>query len=658
MSRKEVIGFQRRFPVGAELVPGGGVHFRVWAPNSPSVRVELRRTHSPQTAAGGNPKFEAGDPKQIQKDPEEFKLEAEGNGYFSGYFAEVSPGMLYLYKLKSGSFPDPASRFQPEGPHGPSQVVDASRFEWHDQGWGGVKKSGQVIYEMHIGTFTPAGSWVAAEQELAELAKLGITVIEVMPVADFPGRFGWGYDGVDLFAPTRLYGEPEDFRRFVDRAHAVGLGVILDVVYNHFGPDANYLKHFSEDYFTDRYKNEWGEPINFDGEQSGPVREFFCANAAYWIEEFHLDGLRLDATQQIFDGSAENIQAMLARQVRRAARGKATFIVAENEPQDVVLVRSLEQGGYGLDALWNDDFHHAAMVALTGRAEAYYSDYKGSPQEFISTMKYGFLYQGQRSSWQGKSRGSPSLKLNPNQFVNYLQNHDQVANTLHGLRAHQLASPGRLRALTALLLLGPATPMLFQGQEFGASTPFLYFADHEPNLSPLVASGRKVFLSQFNSIASEETWSHLARPDAIESFLRCKLDFSERKKNAEVYKLHCDLLRLRREDPVFSRPAAGAVDGAVLGPEAFVLRFFNETEKDRLMFINLGKDLLLAPAPEPLLAGVEGCNWKLLWSSESPRYGGSGTPSLQTEQGWRIPGHAAIVFAAKLEGYGEASSPD
>src|SRR6185369_6908165 len=207
---------------------------------------------------------------------------------------------------------------------------------------------------------------------------------------------------------TRLYGEPEDFRRFVDRAHAVGLGVILDVVYNHFGPDANYLKHFSEDYFTDRYKNEWGEPINFDGEQSGPVREFFCANAAYWIEEFHLDGLRLDATQQIFDGSAENIQAMLARQVRRAARGKATFIVAENEPQDVVLVRSLEQGGYGLDALWNDDFHHAAMVALTGRAEAYYSDYKGSPQEFISTMKYGFLYQGQRSSWQGKSRGSPS----------------------------------------------------------------------------------------------------------------------------------------------------------------------------------------------------------------------------------------------------------
>src|SRR5262249_47564714 len=292
-------------------------------------------------------------------------------------------------RLDGGNrLPDPASRYQPEGPHGPSQIVDPTAFRWTDKAWPGVELAGQVIYEMHIGTFTREGTWRAAQAEFPELKAAGITVIEVMPVAEFAGTFGWGYDGVDLFAPTRLYGEPDDFRRFVDAAHSVGLAVILDVVYNHIGPDGNYLKQFSPAYFTDRYKNEWGEALNFDGDDAGPVREFFVANAGYWIEEFHLDGLRLDATQQIFDRSPDHILAAIGRRVRAAAGGRTTLVVAENEAQHVKLARPAEQGGYGLDMLWNDDYHHSALAALTGHNEAYYGDFQGTSQELLSAAKW------------------------------------------------------------------------------------------------------------------------------------------------------------------------------------------------------------------------------------------------------------------------------
>jgi maltooligosyltrehalose trehalohydrolase len=629
--------FRRRLPIGAEPMPNSGTHFRVWAPKSASVKVLL----------------ETGK----KSSPTETDLAAEPNGYFSGMVKEAIPGMLYRYQLESGSFPDPASRFQPQGTHGASQIVTPDAFPWTDQRWAGVKRSGQVIYEMHIGTFTQAGTWATAQAELEELAALGITVVEVMPVGEFPGRFGWGYDGVDLFAPTRLYGQPDDFRHFVNRAHEVGLGVILDVVYNHFGPDGNFLKNFSDHYFTSRYKNEWGEPINFDDEQAGPVREFFCANAAYWIDEFHLDGLRLDATQQIFDSSKENIQAALTKRVRQAAGGRSTLVVAENESQEARLVRPLSMDGYGLDALWNDDFHHGAAVALTGRAEAYYSDYCGTAQEFVTAAKHGFVYHGQFSRWQNKPRGSWSFDLAPDQFINYLQNHDQIANSLSGVRLHQLSSPGAFRALTALLLLGPATPMLFQGQEFAASTPFLYFADHNAQLAPLVAEGRKRFLSQFGSIGNPESGQFLHPPHEEDTFARCKLDLAERQKNASAYRLHGDLLRLRHQDPVFSRPQAGGVDGAILGASAFVLRFFGQDAQDRLLFVNLGTDLMIAPVAEPLLAPRAGAVWQLLWSSESPRYGGSGTDPRIIEKGWHICGQAACVFGLSMtEGHARVES--
>ena len=440
-----------------------------------------------------------------------------------------------------------------------------------------------------------------------------------------------------------ICGSPDDFRAFIDRAHALGLSVILDVVYNHIGPDGNYLKEFSPDYFSHRYQNEWGEALNFDGANSGPVREFFIANAGYWIDEFHLDGLRLDATQQIFDSSNDHVLAAIGRRVRETANGRSTYIVAENEAQDSKLVRQPEQGGYGLDALWNDDFHHSAMVALTGHTEAYYSDHRGSPQELISAMKRGYLFQGQWYSWQQKFRGSPTTGLHPANFVTFIQNHDQVSNSLRGIRLHRLTNPGRLRAMTALLLLGPGTPMLFQGQEFAASAPFVYFADHNPELAKLVAAGRRKSLEQFPSAACPESGSCFVNPESEDAFTRCKLDFSERERHASYYALHSDLLKLRREDAVFRAPRAAGMDGAVLGTEAFVLRFFGDNGDDRLLLINLGIDLQFNAIPEPLLAPVEGCAWKLIWSSEDPRYGGDGTPPLGGK-GWRIPGHAALVL--------------
>jgi maltooligosyltrehalose trehalohydrolase len=617
-----------RLPVGAEVLPQGGVHFRVWAARCHRVAVVIEGG-----AESGTPELTA-------------VLTPEENGYFSGFAASAGADTLYRYRLDDSDtlYPDPVSRFQPNGPHGPSQVIDPDAFQWTDGLWPGLRLEGQVIYEMHLGTFTREGTWKAATQELPELVDAGITVIEVMPVADFAGRFGWGYDCVDLFAPSHLYGTPDDCRRFIDRAHALGLGVILDVVYNHLGPDGNYLQQFSPAYFSQRYTTEWGKAINFDDESSGPVREFFIANAGYWIDEFHFDGLRLDATQNIYDQSPEHILAAIARQARKAARGRSTLLVAENEPQHTKLVQPPAQGGYGFDALWNDDFHHSAMVALTGRDEAYYTDYFGAPQEFISALKWGYLYQGQWYKWQKKRRGTPTFGLKPATFVTYIQNHDQIANSSSGRRCHQLTSPGRYRAMTALMLLGPGTPMLFQGQEFAASSPFFYFADHKPELSSLVRHGRAEFLKQFPSIASPEIQSRLPDPGDPQTFERSKLDLSERQQHAEAYSLHRDLLKLRRQDPVLQRQRPGGVDGAVLSPQAFVLRFFAADGHDRLLVVNLGRDLHFDPAPEPLLAPPEHMGWQTLWSSEDPCYGGSGTPPLETEDNWHIPAEAAVVL--------------
>ena len=431
----------RRRPIGAELIEGDGVHFRVWAPRRERVTLVVER--GPEVV-----------------------LAPETGGYFAGACATAKAGTRYRFRLDDDALlvPDPASRFQPEGPHGPSEVIDPRAFAWRDGAWRGAPDD-QVVYELHVGTFTPEGTFAAAARELPALAELGITTVEVMPVADFAGARGWGYDGVDLFAPTRLYGRPDDLRAFVDAAHRLGLAVILDVVYNHFGPDGNYLGQFAE-YTTKRHAGDWGDPLDM---ASAPVREYLTTNAAMWIDEYHLDGLRLDAIHGIFDDTAEHIVAAVVRAARAAGGDRRIWIVAEHEHQDVRLLRE-----YGVDALWNDDYHHAAYGALTGRHEAYMRDYRGTAQELLAVVRHGFLHQA-------------VFDLAPARFVIYLDNHDQVANRrADGARLDKLAAAGAYRALTALLLLAPSTPMLFQGQEHAASSPFLYFVDHAGELGGLV----------------------------------------------------------------------------------------------------------------------------------------------------------------------------
>jgi maltooligosyltrehalose trehalohydrolase len=605
----------RRLPIGAEPQPGG-VHFRVWAPAASEAAVEF--------------------------DGAVHALAAEPGGYFSALVPGAGAGTRYRFRLdrRDPALPDPASRSQPDGPHGSSEVIDATAFAWSDGDWRGPDLERLVIYEFHVGTFTAEGTWDAAARHLPALAELGVTCVEMMPVAEFPGRFGWGYDGVDLFAPTRLYGRPDDLRRFVDGAHRLGLGVILDVVYNHFGPDANYLRLFSESYFTQHATTEWGEAINFFDENSGPVRELFIANAGYWIDEFHIDGLRLDATHRIFDTSRDHILAAITRRVREAAGPRRSFVSAEDEDQRAILLRQPESGGYGLDASWNDDFHHAARVALTGRREGYYRDYHGTAREFVALARHGFLFQGQHSAARGEPRGTPSLDLAASRYVVCLENHDQVAHSGAGLRGHALSSPGCWRAMTACLLLGPATPMLFQGQEFAASSPFLYFADHGGELGRLVAEGRRAFLAQFPSLASPEMQARLDDPGAVDTFRHCILDHGERGRHAEAVALHRDLLALRRR----LDPASCRVDGAAFGEDAWVLRYFPEGGGDWLLLVNLGRDLTLEPASEPLLAPIAGHGWTQTWSSEAPAYGGIGIPDPVSDGIWRIASHAAIVL--------------
>jgi maltooligosyltrehalose trehalohydrolase len=609
------------YPVGAQIQKDG-TSFRVWADSRKKVSVVLNKR--------------------------EYPLNSEGNGYFQNHVPDAKDGKLYTFLLDGeGPFSDPASRFQPRGPHGPSQIVDPDKFSWTDQAWPGVQLPSQVIYELHVGTFTPEGTWQSAIRELPRLAELGITVLEVMPICEFQGSYGWGYDGVNLFAPTRNYGSPDDFRSFVDATHANNLAVILDVVYNHLGPDGNYLPSFSKHYFTEDHKTDWGAAINYYSKNSAPVREFFSSNAAYWIKEYHLDGLRLDATQDIYDKSKDHIIAELTRNARKAAGSRSIIIVGENEPQDTTLIRLPCKGGYGIDALWNDDFHHSATVAATGKRGAYYIDYLGAPQELLSSLKYGFLYQGQWYSWQRQRRGTSTFDTNPAAMIAFLQNHDQVANSARGQRLHELTTLGRLKALTAVTLLGPATPMLFQGQEFASSAPFLYFADHKPELAQLVREGRAEFLAQWRNLALGQLKYN--DPCSRQTFEKCKLNLAEREKNKHIYALHKDLLALRKSEPVFSRQNR-QFDGAIVGPEAFVVRFFSDNyQDDRLLVVNLGTDLNLSPSPVPLLGHSADTEWTILWSSEDPAYGGGGTAPLDSDLNWTIPGHAAVVLKPALK---------
>lgn len=605
-------------PFGA-IARDKGVTFHVWAPEQPDLSVAF--------VDGG-----------------EMPMQRDAAGFFTLDAPGATPGQRYWLRLKEGLRPDPASRFQPEGPLGPSQIVDL-RFEWSDHGWRGAPPPHRhVVYEMHLGTFTREGTWAGAMTRLPYLAGLGITTVEVMPIAEFGGDFGWGYDGVNLFAPAHIYGDPQSMQQFVNEAHRLGLAVILDVVYNHFGPVGNFLSEFSRS--VRGAPGDWGDSINYDGEGSATVREFVVENAAYWIREFHLDGLRLDATHGIKDASPEHIVSEICREARAAAAGRPIFIVAESEPQDTSLLK--EGGAYadGVDAIWNEDWHHSAFVALTGRRPAYFTDYRGTAPEFAAMARHGSLYQGQYYGWQQQPRGGFSLGLPSSRFVCFLENHDQVANTGLGDRLYQQSDQQLWRAATALLLLGPAIPMLFQGQEFGSSRPFTYFADHDGELADAVAKGRLEFLAQFPALATPEMQELIPTPAARATFTSCILDDTERSADSAVARLHRDLLTLRRSDDVLQHAGTSAVtvESSAPTPSIVLIRYVSP-HGHRLLIVNLADDCL-SLMNDPLLAPVPGTIWATVWSSDHPRYGGHGALPFSTGR-WLIAGRSATFLASR-----------
>ncbi len=577
----------------------------------------------------------------------------EETGHFLLEVPGLKAGCRYRYVVDGrGPFPDPASRFQPEGPHGWSEVIDPSSYPWTTREWprNDFQLAGQVLYELHLGTFTQEGTYRAAEREFKRLRDLGVTVLEIMPVHEFSGEFGWGYDGVAFFAPYHRYGRPDDLRHMVDAAHTEGLAVLLDVVYNHFGPDGNYFGEYSRQYFS-KQASDWGSAPNFDNDS---VRDYFLENVAAWIREYRLDGLRFDATQAIVDSGhcEEHILAAMSQRAREAAGNRKIILISECERQWAHQLKPVDEGGHGLDGMWNDDLHHSMIVRLTGRREAYYSDHAGKPQEFISAAKYGVLFQGQYYCWQKAARGTDCRRVKPWQWITFLENHDQVANTLLGTRPKTQSNPGMYRAMAAYWLLTPGTPMFFMGQEYGTERPFLYFSDQKAEILDKVRCGRLTFLKQFPSIRDTENVAQLVPdPGSPETFQKCKLAHEDR--TTEEATRYCtffrDLLQLRREDPSIARQYQSTLDGAVLSDDCFVLRYFGENEQqrlDRLLLINLGPTLKLEYLPEPLLAPPEHTEWTMIWNSERPEYGGSSVVFPITESGWEISGPAAILLAA------------
>ena len=603
--------------LGASVV-AGGVYFRVWAPDRRTVEVE----------------FDGGGLAMLS-------LEHEGDGYFVGVSSEARPGHVYRFRLDgTESHADPYSRFQPHGPHGPSMIVDPTRHQWRDDDWRGLDPARQVIYELHIGTFTDAGTYAAAAGHLESLRDLGITCIELMPVNEFVGRFGWGYDGVNWFAPFHHYGDPEDLRAFVDRAHGVGLGVILDVVYNHFGHDGNYLARFGTNYLTDKVQNPWGSAPNY---ACPAMRRLAIDNATRWIREFHFDGLRLDAIQNVHDPEAPSLLASLVSEARAAAGARRIVIAAEDYLQRTPLVGPADRGGADIDYLWNDDFHHACRAALTGNHHGFFKNYRGSAQEILSSLKHGFLFQGQYDAWGRTNRGHAVRDEPLHSFVSFTQNHDAVANTLQGRRLHAIVSPGKYRALTAVLLLGPQTPLIFMGQEFGAATPFAYFADY-PTEPTSLWNGRKHEAGQSLQYRDPDALALILNPCAPDTARASTLVEAERHANQPTISLYADLIALRRRFE--SRLTSRDVDGAVLTENAFVFRWFDDHAGDRLLLVNLGPQIDLRAWAEPLLAPPPGRHWQQLWSSDSPKYGGMGAIGAQTPEGWQCSSDCACLLAS------------
>jgi maltooligosyltrehalose trehalohydrolase len=542
-------------PFGAQHEADGRTRFRLWAPGARSVQLQLE---GPDATA-----------RRVNMEVNDGWYETQVDG--------LSVGDRYRYWIDDElAVPDPASRFNPDGVQGASAVIDATSFEWQDDQWSGRPWQEAVIYELHVGTFTREGTYEALIPHLPALAKMGITALEILPVAAFSGERGWGYDGVLPYAPHHAYGTPDDFRRLVQAAHAQRLMVILDVVYNHFGPDGNYLPRYAQPFFTDRYQTPWGQAINFDGEGSQVVREFFIQNALYWLEEFHLDGLRLDAVHAMYDGSKVHFIDELAQRVQAGpGRERPVHLILENHANEARRLRRSDDGQVQLStAQWNDDIHHALHVLLTGETDGYYADYANEPERLLGrALAEGFIYQGEPSSHaDGKPRGEPSGHLPPTAFVSFLQNHDQIGNRAFGDRISTLASPEALKAGLTTLLLAPQIPMLFMGEEYAAAQPFLYFCDYEGELAEAVTNGRRSEFAGFKAFEDEQARERIPDPNAKRTAQDSTLDVTERERgaHAEVARLVAELLELRARIivPLLEQLKPGSGHYQVIGPRS------------------------------------------------------------------------------------------
>ena len=616
---------KHNMPFGAECHANGSVGFRLWAPKAESVSIRL-----------------------IEPSERDLPMLCGDKGWFELLVPNAKAGTKYQFIIDGQhTVPDPASRYQPFGVHGPSEVVEPNVFEWHDVNWRGRPWEEAVIYELHVGTFSPQGTYAGAEEKLDYLVELGATAVELMPISSFPGQRNWGYDGVLPYAPATVYGRPEELKHFIDSAHAKGLMVLLDVVYNHFGPEGNYLGLYASQFFTDRHHTPWGLAINFDGDKSRTVREFFIHNALYWLEEFHFDGLRLDAVHAIVDDSRPDILVELAETVRKKlSHDRQIHLVLENEYngaryliRDTKACDSLENVGRVdpsdrespshecsdvrkaqaqpclYNAQWNDDIHHAMHVLLTGEIEGYYIDYSENPIELLGRcLAEGFGYQGEPSRLRNaRLRGEPSRSLPPTCFISFLQNHDQVGNRALGERIDVLAKSAAIKVAAAIFLLAPSPPLIFMGEEFAAATPFLFFCDFGPELAARVSEGRRKEFPTHDHRDSRGGRFEIPDPNAEETFLRSKLDWTSAGLSPHIDRLNFyqTLLRLRQQEIAFriKQIVPGRSQYKVLGTRGLRVRWALAGEGYLEAVANFGSNSL------ELEASLEG---RLLYSTVEP----------------------------------------
>ncbi|MGH9140362.1 MAG: malto-oligosyltrehalose trehalohydrolase, partial [Vicinamibacterales bacterium] len=565
-----------------------------------------------------------------------YPLERRTDGTFGGHVAGTADGTRYWYRLDGERMlPDPASRSQPDGVHGPSAVVDGARFAWSDDRRRNLELCDLAIYELHVGTFSPEGTFAGAMTRLPLLARLGVTAIELMPIADFAGARNWGYDGVSLYAPARCYGTPDDVRRLVDAAHRLNLAVLLDVVYNHVGPDGAYLSAFSPYYFTDRHQTPWGAAVNLDGPHSEMVREFFIQNALYWIHDYHIDGLRIDATHAMADESPRHFLAELTSRVHASSSGRRPLLIAEDHRNLRSMLIPESGGGWGLDAVWADDFHHQCRRALAGDAEGYYRDFSGGTADLAETIRRGWFYVGQHSTHLGAPRGTETSGVSTLRFIICLQNHDQIGNRAQGERLHHQIESAAYRAASVLLLMAPETPLLFMGQEWAASTPFLYFTDHHSELGALVTEGRREEFRSFAAFSDPASRDAIPDPQADSTFEASRLRWHERERepHASTLRLYVALLSLRRREPALRGDApfhVAAVDDGTIAlrresPDGDFLVMVRLHGAGR---VNLGHTWVGVGAGESTKSAA---GWSIVLTSEDEAFSGDPVP-IELEQ--------------------------